>query len=319
MRKETVSVVAMGCILVIAQLVAIALAAPFSAVGYQAFENPDDPYNAAFYVALILVFTGIILLIVKYGRGDLLKYVVLVAMAITMWFVFYVPTGYLILFISPGEWTELHGWIATIGSLGLAAGLTLALFIHPEWYVVDATGIAVSAGVMAILGISFGILPALLLLIALAIYDAISVYKTKHMVTLADAVTQQRLPILLVIPKTLRYSFRAQRGLKEQIEKGEEREAIFMGLGDIIIPGILAVSAFSFLAQEQIFWTYSNLVVAISTLLGSLLGFVVLMRFVLKGNPQAGLPLLNSGAILGYIISYLAIYRDVSLGISLSF
>ena len=37
-------------------------------------------------------------------------------------------------------------------------------------------------------------------------------------------------------------------------------------------------------------------------MLGGLLGYLILMTYVAKGRPQAGLPLLNGGAILGYII-----------------
>ncbi len=52
-----------------------------------------------------------------------------------------------------------------------------------------------------------------------------------------------------------------------------------------------------------------------ATLLGTIVGFSLLMRFVLRGKPQAGLPLLNSGAILGYLISYYIFYGDLTFGI----
>jgi presenilin-like A22 family membrane protease len=42
----------------------------------------------------------------------------------------------------------------------------------------------------------------------------------------------------------------------------------------------------------------------------------MLMRFVLKGKPQAGLPLLNGGAIVGYALSYVLVYGSLSLGIT---
>ncbi|TLZ56577.1 MAG: hypothetical protein E6K17_03995 [Methanobacteriota archaeon] len=32
------------------------------------------------------------------------------------------------------------------------------------------------------------------------------------------------------------------------------------------------------------------------------------MRFVMKGNPQAGLPLLNGGSIAGYLVSFLVAF-----------
>lgn len=37
-------------------------------------------------------------------------------------------------------------------------------------------------------------------------------------------------------------------------------------------------------------------------MVGSLAGLLVLMSWVIKGRPHAGLPLLNGGAIGGYLI-----------------
>jgi presenilin-like A22 family membrane protease len=112
-----------------------------------------------------------------------------------------------------------------------------------------------------------------------------------------------RLPILLVMPKARGYSFLKQRSLQAQLDSGEEREAMFMGLGDIVIPGVLAVSA-----KATLGWG-----VGLGALLGGLAGFAVLMHFVLGGRPQAGLPLLNGGAILGW--AFAAILLTGSLGL----
>ncbi len=57
------------------------------------------------------------------------------------------------------------------------------------------------------------------------------------------------------------------------------------------------------------------MIVAIGTLIGGLIGFAVLMRFVVKGNPQAGLPLLNSGVIIGYLLTYYLVFRELTFGI----
>src|SRR5438552_2314577 len=207
--------------------------------------------------------------------------------------------------------------IAAIALSPIFAGAGFQAFQRPE----DVTNtviylIMILAFTAVILGISFGTLPAILLLIALAFYDAWAVYRTKHMITLADELTSQRLPILLVIPKKAGYSFRQQKSLKEQVASGEEREAMFVGLGDLIIPGILAVSAFTFssAAGRSFLGVLPNGIIAFGTVLGSLVGFMVLMRYVLKGNPQAGLPLLNGGALLGFIIASLLVYGTVHIG-----
>ena len=149
-------------------------------------------------------------------------------------------------------------------------------------------------------------------LIVLAIYDAISVYKTKHMIELADTVMDLKLPVLLVVPKIRNYSLlKETKSLKKQIKEGEERDAFFMGLGDIVMPGILVVSTY-----------YNNipdgLLIALSVIVGTLIGFAFLMIFVLKGKPQAGLPLLCGGAITGYILSSLILFGELK-GLTFSF
>ncbi len=311
--KDLRPVLAMAGLLVLAQLVALIMAPAFEPE--PVFGNPEDPVNALLYILLILAFTGLILLVIRMRRQSAVKYVILAAMFLTMMLVFSVP--FLLLFSAAG----LPYWdaLAQLVGAGISGVLTYALAKYPEWYLVDAVGISVAAGVTAILGISFAILPALLLLIGLAVYDAISVYKTKHMVTLADAVATQHLPILIVVPKSRHYSFLRQKSLKDQLASGEERDAMFMGLGDIIIPGILVVSAFISLGNRSVsvVGIGGNVLVAFATILGTLAGFSLLMRFVLRGNPQAGLPLLNTGAILGYALAYLAVYRDLTFGIVL--
>ena len=106
--------------------------------------------------------------------------------------------------------------------------MTALLIIFPEWYVIDISGVLVATGATAIFGVSLAIIPTLLLLVLLAIYDFISVYKTKHMVRLAEGVMDLKLPIMFVVPRRWGYQYRQTSG---KIEPGQEREAYFMGLG----------------------------------------------------------------------------------------
>src|SRR2546430_3887122 len=319
MRREYAPVAAMAVLLVASQAVAIALSPLFQSSGFQAFPNPSDVTNTAIYIILILVFTAVILGLVRYRRQNLAKYVIMASIFVTLAFVLLLPLYYGLWYGTgqsqdPNFLNSLAN-VATLLSFAVAAVLLYLLVKFPEWYVVDTIGFVTAAGVTAILGISFGLLPAILLLVALAVYDAWAVYRTKHMITLADELTSQRLPILLVIPKKAGYSFREQKSLKGQIAAGEEREAMFIGLGDLIIPGILSVSAFTFLGplSGSSAGLPGSLLVAIGSVIGSLGGFLVLMRFVLKGNPQAGLPLLNGGALLGFLITSLLVYGHVTI------
>jgi presenilin-like A22 family membrane protease len=280
----------MGCLFVIVDLLALLVAGPFEAAGAVAFENPDDPMNLAIFFVILIVFTAAILLISKFGKKQVIRIIVLGATGLLGIYVFY---PLLSIFV-PDIWL----------SLGLSVAATTVLLVmlvkDPEWYIIDAVGILTGVGAIAMLGISLNILIAIVLLVVMSVYDAVSVYRTKHMIDLADTVMDLKLPVMFVIPKKRDYSLVEEtKSLKEKLREGEERDAFFLGVGDVVFPGLLAVSAFHNSASN-------GLLIALSVMLGTLLGFIALMGAVLKGKPQAGLPYLCTGAILGYLAaSYL--------------
>ena len=92
----------------------------------------------------------------------------------------------------------------------------------------------------------------------------------------------------------------AQKSGKKPVKKGNS-EAMFMGLGDIIFPGMLVISAMTYLAP--IGGENAALLVAIGVIIGGLCGYLFLMTRVALGIPQAGLPLLNGGSIVGFFVS----------------
>ena len=51
----------------------------------------------------------------------------------------------------------------------------------------------------------------------------------------------------------------------------------------------------------------------LSSLLFNFVLIVILMIFVLSGRPQAGLPLLNGGAIVGYLVGAFLFTGDLGL------
>jgi presenilin-like A22 family membrane protease len=130
------------------------------------------------------------------------------------------------------------------------------------------------------------------------------------MIELADTVLDLKLPVLLVVPKIRHYSLiKETKRLKEQLKEGDERDAFFMGLGDVVMPGILVVAVYYNIAD--------GLPIALSVIVGALLGFILLMSFVLKGKPQAGLPFLCGGAIAGYLLSSYVFFGTL-VGLSIS-
>lgn len=206
------------------------------------------------------------------------------------------------------EGLQLYDIPFYIGVL-VALVLMVLLYVHSEWYVVNTVGVLVGAGVIVMLGVAFVPTLIIIFMVLAAIYDAWAVYKSKHMLELADTMIGLQLPILLVAPQDKGYSFKDEKApisTKEPLDRPEPRvtkskpkknkEAMFMGLGDVIFPGMLVLSAVQWLDSDY------GMSVAVSTLIGGLIGYTALMTYVARGKAQAGLPLLNGGAILGYFI-----------------
>ena len=305
LRRDGPAVLFLAVLFLASIGLAMAFSATFDALGIRAFENPDSVANPIIYLVIVIAFTALILLIAKFGKRILIKYFVLGSVLVTIYYV-----AWPMLALALGMGAPIGP--AEVGGALLAVALTALLWFYPEWYVIDAVGVAVAAGAAGIFGISFGLLPSLLLLVAFAVYDAIAVYRTKHMLSLADSVLELRLPIMFVVPKTWRYSFLEEtRRVRnpDPNDKPEAREAMFMGLGDAVIPAILVVSSLTFLAPTvAVGGVPGPLLVALATLAGSLLGFFALMWFVLRGKPQAGLPLLNGGAVVGFLLALVPLY-----------
>jgi presenilin-like A22 family membrane protease len=336
MDKRTRAYVAVAGIVgmfLLVQLGALALVEPFKQAGFQAVEDPQNPTNAVVYVAAILVATGVMLLAIKLAQDLAIRLLLIFTGVYLSWFVLQVVVPPL------AVWQGFN-----LLALGIALGLGVLLYAYPEWYVIDITGIVMGAGGAGLFGISFGLLPAILLLSILAVYDAISVYGTEHMLTLASGMMDLKVPIVFVIPLTLSYSYldaempdptgevedeaadAAANGGQaavaadgsddtataegESDEEGMdlERDALFIGLGDAVIPTVLVASAAFFAPQGIPTVAVPGIALplpALTAMIGTIAGLLILLRMVLKGRAHAGLPLLNGGTIAGYLVGAL--------------
>lgn len=301
--KRIPSIIAMLMIFVSVQLIALLLVPVFPS-DYRAFEDVNDPINPVIYFIMIIAITIVVLVLIKFGRKSMLRGIFMGAMAITLVFVF-LPIMYAVV---------QDILIDFVISIAISALLMGAVLIRPEWYTIDLVAFLAAIGVTVVLGMSLGIFPAIVLLVILALYDAISVYWTKHMVTLAGGVAPLNLPVLFVVPKSRGFSMSSLKE-KDITANSKEREAMFMGVGDAVIPGILVVSTFIFLPSTINGIDGANILVALGAMMGGVLGFTALMRYVLTGRPQAGLPLLNGGTLLGFGISYLLVFQNLNFGI----
>jgi presenilin-like A22 family membrane protease len=310
-------VFAVGLFLAV-QAGALALVPAFTASGYQPVENPQDPTNSLLYLVAILAMSGVMLAAFRYEFDWAVRLLIVGVSAWLSWYVFAAVASPL---------------VAAVPAVAVAVGL----LVHPEWYVVDTAGVLMGAGAAGLFGISFGLLPALVLLAALAVYDAISVYGTEHMLSLAEGVMDLNIPVVLVIPLSLSYSLLEESpGDDETVsadaehdtasDEGDEspdvereaggdgdsapdelaaddRDAFFIGLGDAVIPAVLVASAATFSPAAPLSVPYLGVnLPALLAATGTIGGLLLLLRWVMRGRPHAGLPLLNGGAIGGYLL-----------------
>ena len=319
---------------VVVQLGALALVPEFAESGYQAVENPDNPTNSLLYIAAIVVMTALMLAAFRYNFDQAVRLLIVGVSAWLSWYVF-------------------SALVSPLAAAVPAVAVGVALLVYPEWYVIDTAGVLMGAGAAGLFGISFGLLPALILLAFLAVYDAISVYGTEHMLSLAEGVMDLNIPVVLVIPLSLSFTLLdgdestgaeggtadpesdetdavgAEGKSDEQVDETretesdeeadvreptdiEDRDAFFIGLGDAVIPAVLVASAARFSPADPLSVPFFMVnLPAVLAMVGSLAGLVVLMSWVIKGRPHAGLPLLNGGAIGGYLLG--SVLAGVSL------
>jgi presenilin-like A22 family membrane protease len=282
-ESSKIPVLVMLFFVMVVQILALAITPAISASGNRVFEDPTSIANPFAYMILILVFTGLLLLAMKLKRGWIISGFILLSIAVSIYYV-------MAAFMSP--------------LLAIAPTLVIMLLLHfyPEWYIIDAFGILVCAGISSLFGVSMTIPPTLLLLVVLAVYDAISVYKTRHMISLAEGAIKMKAPLLFVVPKSRDYSFRIDQEISNSSEETKKRGAYFLGLGDAIIPTILVISASWSLPAGGF---YGLSLPVLGAMLGTYLGFLLLMT-TSRDRPQAGLPFLNSGVILGFLMGCLA-------------
>jgi presenilin-like A22 family membrane protease len=250
-----------------------------------------DPTSLLFPILLVLIILAIsallLFLVIILKQEWIIEFFIWISMAIC---IYYVVSAFLspnIPFLGP-----------QISAPMLTLGLFILLWLYPEWYVIDVFCILICAAISSVFGMNMYLRPALLLLILMAIYDSISVYKTTHMILLAEIIIKIKSPLLFVLPKSVGYSFRRD---KKSIASKKDRmsRAYFLGLGDAIIPTILVISANHWLVVDPRYIFFGINPPALGAMIGTYLGFLLLMT-ALSDRYHAGLPFLNSGAILGF-------------------
>lgn len=345
-RTELVGFAGLVALWLVTILGGMALADEVAATGAVLFEDPDEVGNVGIFGVYVLVATGVMLLGFRYARLVHLRAVGAVVFGLFAGTFVAIATG--VGSVAGGG--ALTGLPTT--PVPIAVGLLVAavLFVYPEWYVIDLAGVALGAVIIPMLGLGFGPLPIVVLLVVWAAYDAYSVYVSGHMKELATGAGDLKLPILYVVPHSVSYSLvddglelgldeddrddpdepgaPADRSGGESVEdrSAEAPEASanagpgvqLLGLGDAIIPGMLAVSAGAFLEAPAVVPALNANLPALGAIAGGFLGMGALLVLLHRvEGAHAGLPPLNAGVLLGYLAGAVAAGVPVTTALGL--
>jgi len=237
--------------------------------------SPQSIENSVFLFLYIIVATVVIIFIVRYVRV-LIRVVeaIVVFSATFLTFSILLPDLFLLDFFIALILNIWRVFRPNTLNQNLAIGLALP-------------------GIGALIGVSLGILPSLLFIVLLSVYDFVSVFITKHMIYMAKEVTKRPSAFALSMP----YKFKKPIIFKVGKEKIKKRFHVFhLGSGDMVIPLMFAVSVLA---------AY-GLVQALITVLGSAISFFLMLYFFTK-KPQAlpAIPIISSGTLAGFLISIL--------------
>ena len=235
-------------------------------------ENANGIENSFGLFAYILVFTVALLILIRLLRGKRLFVLFKVIEALAIF-------GTSALVFS----TALPDAFA----LGLAAILVIARNVKRESIRLrNLASVLAAAGAGALIGVSLGIIPVIVFMALLAVYDYIAVFRTKHMVALAKAITKRNLSFTIAMP-TKEHKFE-------------------MGTGDLVVPLAFATAV---LASSKISMPFPNYFVAPAlVLLASLAGLIATLEYGSRHKEKAlpALPLQTIAMIIVFGIAKLA-------------
>ena len=297
----------------------------YSGTTYQQVTNAQvitSASSALFYIVYIVIFASIIILIMKFYKGD--KFFLILEGAvvfITSFFVFMILSG---LVTSSVLFTISGDVITTNFVIGIAAALLLIAMKNKMPKLRNATAIIASAGVGLVLGVSFSFLAAFIFMAILAVYDFIAVFVTKHMITMANAFGSRNLAFLVgvseveALPKSdftkkeLYEYHKEMRGVKmsPEMEKMYKKGMLpvparmELGAGDLGVPLMVAVASYK---------VFLNFTLSFFVVLGAV-GGLFLAAYIVKKYQRMlpAIPLLLFGISLG-ISAYALIFGLVQL------
>jgi len=227
--------------------------------------------NALVFVGVFVLFTVLLLRYVRFAQASLSIFLVL-AMLMGSQFVF-------------------SSWLSWPASAMAAVVFVFAVWLVGRVLTHDIAIAAGIAGIATLLGLSLTPLIACVLLALMAVYDVISVYRTRHMIALAGTMLRSGAIFGFLVPA------RGSGFFMKNLDALKRREVMMLGSGDIGLPLVLTASV-------TVTSVPAAVMVAAFSLAG-VMGMEWLFVHQTKRTPMAALPPIAAMAIIGYVVATL--------------
>lgn len=250
--------------------------------GLERPEVKNQSTSFVYIIVVILIGTGLLLFVIKTRIVLIWKLMFFIAVSVSL---------------SVAFAAFMNAYFAAV----LAILISFLRLYKPNVIIHNLSEIFIYGGIAAIMVNIFNLFAAFMLLIIISIYDYVAVYKTKHMIKLAEFQSKSRVFAGLFIPyekgniAAKKFMMRKQ---KSEIKKRKSKVAV-LGGGDI---GFTLI--FAGVVMKGLMLNEPVLIGFLKTMMIPIFVSLALLFLLLKGQENKfypAMPVLSLGCFLGYL------------------
>ncbi len=261
----------------------------FKSLPYNIARPEVEQTSSFIYIFIaILIGTGLVLLIIKFGQFNLWR----------LWF-------FLSVFITLT--VSLAAFIPQFAAIILAVGFAVWKIFRPNIYVHNLTEVFIYGGLAAIFVPIMNMFSVFMLLILISGYDMYAVWKSKHMISMAKFQTQSKVFAGLLIPyakpETAKLRVPTPHKTFKHVEVQRRVKTAVLGGGDVGFPLIFTGVVMKYLMLQ--YPAFIGFLLSLIVTLFATLALSILLFKAQKDKFYPAMPFITAGCFVGYGVVWL--------------
>ena len=229
------------------------------------------------------------LLVIGVGIGTAILLMLIRFKLFKLWKIWFFAAVFLSLYIAFDVIT------AKVAAFVVALALAIWKVFRPNVIVHNMTELFVYGGIIILIAPLFNLSWAIVLLLVISVYDMFAVWKSKHMVTLAEASTENNVLAGLYLPK------KATGSIPPPPNPKKAGMAV-LGGGDIAFPLLFSSVVMTWLVNEQGVLHFTALMQTLIITLCCTFVLAALFAYSKKGKFYPAMPFLSLGCFVGLAV-----------------